>query len=473
MERLIKFICNSELISIKINPAETVLDFLRHNRKLTGTKEGCREGDCGACTVIIGSLHKGNVSYKTVNSCLLPVADLQGKHLVSIEGLNGSELNYIQEQMIDEGGTQCGFCTPGFIISLTNYFINNREYSSEEAAASLDGNICRCTGYAGIIRAAANTVNSLHDYKIPGTGAVPFLVDRKILPGYFLEIPKKLKALQKELSDGKPASSSDVVSGGTDLYVQHWETMLEKEINFISENPDLKFIIRKNNRIHIGGAVTVSEICSSKEIIKYYPQLGNYLKYFGSMPIRNRATVAGNIVNASPIADLVNIFIALDAEIHLTSKRRVRTIPIKNFYKAYKTLDKKQDEIVKEISLPVPTKNLLFNYEKVSRRTHLDIASVNSSIALKYEKSKIKDASISAGGVAPVPLFLKSTSEYLTGKEVNNNLLIEAVKIAGSEISPITDARGSKEYKSLLLGQLIKAHFFKFFPDLINDEVLR
>lgn len=473
MERLITFICNSELISTKVNPAETVLDFLRNRRKLTGTKEGCREGDCGACTIILGSLQKGKVNYKTVNSCLLPLADLQGKHLVSIEGLNVDGLNYIQEQMIDEGGTQCGFCTPGFIISLTNYFINNTEYSAEEAASSLDGNICRCTGYAGIIRAAVNTVNLLRVMKISKSGTIPYLIERKILPGYFLEIPKRLRALNKEIKGIKPASYSGVVAGGTDLFVQNWEALLEKENNFISENPDLKFINRKRNRIHIGGAVTVSEICSSKEINKYYPQLRNSLKYFGSMPIRNRATVAGNIVNASPIADLVNIFIALDAVIHLASKRGIRPVPIKNFYKAYKTLDKKRDEIVKEISLPVPTKNLLFNFEKVSRRAHLDIASVNSSIALKYEKGKIKDVSISAGGVAPVPLFLKSTSEFLTGKEINNSILIETLKIAGSEVSPITDARGSKEYKSLLLCQLIKSHFLKFFPDLINEEVLR
>lgn len=473
MERLITFILNNELISVKINPAETVLDFLRYKKKLTGTKEGCREGDCGACTVIIGTLQKNKVIYKTVNSCLLPLADLQGKHLVSIEGLNVDGLNYIQEQMIDEGGTQCGFCTPGFIISLTNYFMNYTVYSVEEAAASLDGNICRCTGYAGIIRAAVNTVNLFNSIKTPKTGPIPSLVDRKILPGYFLEIPKKLRAIQKEIKAGKPSSSSGVVAGGTDLYVQHWEDLLDKESNFISENPDLKFIFRKKNRIYIGSAVTVSEICSSKEINKYYPQLENFLRYFGSMPIRNRATVAGNIVNASPIADLVNIFIALNAEIHLVSKSRKRSIPIKNFYVAYKTLNKKPDETVKEISLPVPTKNLLFNYEKVSRRTYLDIASVNSSVALKYEKGRIKDVSISAGGVAPVPLFLKSTSAYLKGKEVNDSVLIEAVKTACSEISPISDARGSKEYKTLLLGQLIKAHFIKLFPDLINDEALK
>lgn len=475
MEKLISFYCNNELLSVQINPAITLLDFLRNHKKLTGTKEGCREGDCGACTVMLGSLSKGKVKYKTVNSCLLPMADVNGKHVVSIEGLNNNDLNFIQAQFIDEGGTQCGFCTPGFIMSLTNYFVNHIRYNVDDAIASLDGNICRCTGYVGIKRAVQNTIIYLDGGNSSNYKPVNHLIAKKILPPYFSELPKKLKQLQnnKGSSLKQNEKKSNIVSGGTDLYVQKWESLLEEENNFVSEDTGLKLISKKQNKIFIGGAVTVEEFLESKIILKYFPALKEHLQLFGSLPIRNRATIAGNIVNASPIGDISNILLVLAANVHLKYKNKKRVIPLNEFYLGYKTLDKKKYEIVEKISFPVPKKYFRFNYEKVSRRTYLDIASVNSSMLVISQNRKIKEASISAGGVAPIPLYLKSTSEYLAGKEINSDVINRSIEIAKSEISPISDARGSKEYKTLLLGQLIKAHFIKLFPELNIDEVLK
>lgn len=475
MEKLISFYCNNELLSVQINPAITLLDFLRNHKKLTGTKEGCREGDCGACTVMLGSLSKGKVKYKTVNSCLLPMADVNGKHVVSIEGLNNNDLNFIQAQFIDEGGTQCGFCTPGFIMSLTNYFVNHIRYNVDDAIASLDGNICRCTGYVGIKRAVQNTIIYLDGANSSNYNPVNHLIAKKILPPYFSELPKKLKQLQnnKGSSLKQNEKKSNIVSGGTDLYVQKWESLLEEENNFVSEDTGLKLISKKQNKIFIGGAVTVEEFLESKIILKYFPALKEHLQLFGSLPIRNRATIAGNIVNASPIGDISNILLVLAANVHLKYKNKKRVIPLNEFYLGYKTLDKKKYEIVEKISFPVPKKYFRFNYEKVSRRTYLDIASVNSSMLVISQNRKIKEASISAGGVAPIPLYLKSTSEYLAGKEINSDVINRSIEIAKSEISPISDARGSKEYKTLLLGQLIKAHFIKLFPELNIDEVLK
>jgi xanthine dehydrogenase small subunit len=475
MEKLISFYCNNELLSVQINPAITLLDFLRNHKKLTGTKEGCREGDCGACTVMLGSLSKGKVKYKTVNSCLLPMADVNGKHVVSIEGLNNNELNFIQAQFIDEGGTQCGFCTPGFIMSLTNYFANHIRYNVDDAIASLDGNICRCTGYVGIKRAVQNTIIFLDGGNSSNYKPVNHLIAKKILPPYFSELPKKLRQLQNKTGSSlkQNEKKSNIVSGGTDLYVQKWESLLEEENNFVSEDTGLKLISKKQNKIFIGGAVTVEEFLESKIILKYFPSLKEHLQLFGSLPIRNRATIAGNIVNASPIGDISNILLALSASVHLKYKNKKRVIPLNEFYLGYKTLDKKKYEIVEKISFPVPKKHFRFNYEKVSRRTYLDIASVNSSMLVISQNRKIKEASISAGGVAPIPLYLKSTSEYLEGKEINSDVINRSIEIAKSEISPISDARGSKEYKTLLLGQLIKAHFIKLFPELNIDEVLK
>lgn len=474
MEKLITFLCNNELVSVQINPSLTVLDFLRNHKKLTGTKEGCREGDCGACTIMLGWFTKGKVKYISVNSCLLPIADVNGKHIVSIEGLNSSELNYIQSQMIDEGGTQCGFCTPGFVVSLTNYFINHRNYTVEDAVNALDGNICRCTGYAGIKRAIEKIIIFISSSKVSKTNPINFLVQKNILPQYFRNIPKILKSMNQEIDkkEKHKVTKTNIVSGGTDLYVQQWESLLETDIDFVSSFTGLKIISKRKSRIQVGGAVTVEEFLESPLIIKYFPYLKERLKLFGSLPIRNRATIAGNIVNASPIGDITNILLALDADIHLRRKGRIRIIPLKEFYLGYKSLNKKANEIVEEISLPIPSRKSLFNYEKISRRTYLDIASVNSSILLEIKNRKIKKISLSAGGVAPIPLFLKSTCNYLTGKEITPETINDTLTILKSEISPITDARGTKEYKALLLGQLIKAHFIKLFPDSVDIEVL-
>lgn len=475
MVKLISFYCNNEFVSVQVNPSLTVLDFLRDHKKLTGTKEGCREGDCGACTVMIGSLNKGKLKYKTVNSCLLPITDLHGKQIVTIEGLNNTGLSFLQSQFIDEGGTQCGFCTPGFIVSLTNYFVNHTDYNSDDAVASLDGNICRCTGYAGIKRTIQNTIDYLGDVNDSKLNPVAFLIEKKNLPPYFAEIPGKLKELNKKNKSAAKQNfnKANIIAGGTDLFVQKWEALLEEENYFISEEPKLKLITKKKDRIYIGGAVTVEEFLESKIILKYFPFLKEHLKFFGSLPIRNRATIAGNIVNASPIGDMANILLSLGAKVHLNNKNKKRIVPLSKFYFGYKTLDKKKNEIVEEISIPIPERNFQFNYEKVSRRKYLDIASVNSSISIVAQNGKIKEVLLSAGGVAPIPLFLKSTCKFLIGNEVTPSIINRSIEIAKSEISPISDARGSKGYKTLLLGQLIKAHFIKLFPGLSIDEVIK
>jgi len=206
--------------------------------------------------------------------------------------------------------------------------------------------------------------------------------------------------------------------------------------------------------------------------LKYLPFLYENLKPFGSLPIRNRATIAGNLVNASPIADITNILLALNAEIVIDSHGKEKFIPVNKFYLGYKKIAMKKDELIKAISVKIPSKYFLFNYEKVSRRVHLDIASVNTSIGVSFKQNKIIEANISAGGIAPIPFLLKSASNYLLGRTVSNNVVKQAAEIALQEISPITDARGSAGYKSLLLRQLIYAHFIKLFPDLVKIKGL-
>jgi xanthine dehydrogenase small subunit len=463
---MIRFFLNDELISTGLHPATTVLDFLRLEKHMTGTKEGCREGDCGACTVLVGTLVGDSVAYKSMNSCLLPIGDIHGKHVVSVEGLNLDKgLNLVQQNMADEGGTQCGFCTPGFVISMTGYFLNDSNPNIDSAIATLDGNICRCTGYTGIKR-SINGVLGAFSASSKSSG-LEKLIDLKIIPQYFAQVPHQLKSIEPQ--DEVPAGSV-TIGGGTDLFVQRWESLYESDVTFLSGNTAIKGITKTTDAFIVGGGTTHSEVSESEEIHKVFPQIREGLKLFGSLPIRNRGTIAGNICNASPIADMVNILLALGASVTLAKGEVKRELPLKDFYKGYKSLDKAPDEILVSVSIPLPKEKFLFNYEKISRRTHLDIASVNSTCYLEVKDGLISNARLSAGGVAAVPFFLKKTSAFLTGQPVNANVMKQASKTAMEEIAPISDARGSSEYKTILLGQLVKAHLYKLFPESIPAE---
>lgn len=472
---IVECIINNKTIKKLVNPGIVLLDFLRQSELLMGTKEGCREGDCGACTVLVGELQGNEVVYKSVNSCLMPLGDVHGKHVVTIEGINQpKELNPIQQAFVDDGGTQCGFCTPGFIMSLTGYCLNNKQLKTLEAIHSVDGNICRCTGHPPIKKAIHHIVDELKIF--PKTNGTPLthLIEQKILPDYFLSIPARLEAINiSPLVDVHiEEEHMTVVSGGTDLYVQKAFSMHAETSKRISSWQKHIPITEDENAIHIPGTTTVEEFRLSPVIAKYFPKLKTQLEFFGSTPIRNRATVAGNIVNASPIGDMTCLLMALNADLILRAGDSKRTIPLRQFYKGYKQIDKQKSELIESFSFPRPKPNMRLSYEKVSRRQYLDIASVNTTMVFELNNDCISNCGISAGGVGPIPLFLARTSEYLNGKVVNSETLKEALQIVQTEIRPISDARGSAEYKRLLLRQLIVAHCIKHFPGVVRKESL-
>ena len=263
-----------------------------------------------------------------------------------------------------------------------------------------------------------------------------------------------------------------VVGGGTDLYVQQHEEMIHAPIHFVFDNPELNGITKEGNRCIMGPSVTVSDLKESSIINEAFPYFQQYARLISSTPIRNMATIAGNFINASPIGDFTIFFLALDTQLLLSDGNIERELPLRELYKGYKTLDKKPEEYIKKIWFELPAKNTLFHFEKVSKRTHLDIASVNSAICIKMNLDMIGRASISAGGVGPVPIYLQKTSEFLKGKQMTEQLVQETIKVMQAEISPISDTRGTKEYKALLLGQLIKAHFMELFPELKSKVLL-
>ncbi len=475
MERRINFICNNEEICADVHPGRTLLDFLRDNLVLKGTKEGCREGDCGACTVLIGSLSNKELTYKSVNSCLFPANDVNGKHVVTIEGLNKQNNSTIQNAFIDEGATQCGFCTPGFIVSLTGYFLSHSDYTLNEAVNSMDGNICRCTGHVSIIRAVGKVLAKLKSQKISSEKHIKYLISEGIIPDYFDKIKARLTTLQKMLNTKSKiiGNAKFNISGGTDLYVQKWDEIYKSKINFLSSSSIPSNIVIKDGECIIGANATVSDVMESNVINDILPHLKKSLLLFGSLPIRNRATVGGNIVNASPIADLTIILLALNAELSIKNGKTFRKVKLNKFYKGYKKINLKKNEFLYSIKFKLPAGKFYFNFEKVSQRTYLDIASVNSSFYIKTTYKKIDEIHLSAGGVAPIPLYLRNACSFLLGEEINSNSVLKACKIINTEISPISDVRGSAVYKRLLLRQLLIAHFIKLFPEKIKLSMIK
>lgn len=462
------FILNDKLISTNISEGMTLLDFVRYEQNLVGTKIGCREGDCGACTVLIGELNNGVMEYKSITSCITPLGNANGKHVVSIEGLNMTELSPVQQAMVDEAGTQCGFCTVGFVVSFSGLCLSNKTITYEDVISGIDGNICRCTGYKSIERAAEKIYNNLKNKNLDNP--IKWLVEQKFIPNYFANIPERIKKL--DVSEATYAVKT-IIAGGTDLYVQKHAEMEDAEIHFITATKELKRIKFEGNIISIGAAATVTHLFESEELNKVFPNLRKYLKLISSTPIRNIATVAGNFVNASPIGDLTVFFIALNSSIVLKdAANNERTILLKDFYKGYKSLDKSKEEYITQLQFALPDKNTFFNFEKVSKRTHLDIASVNTAISLKIEANHIKEIHLSAGGVGPIPLYLKNTCKFLTGKALEMKTITDAIEIMQKEVAPISDARGTETYKRLLLRQLVFAHFVELFPAKFNTEVL-
>ena len=525
---MIDFILNDQTISTDLPPGITVLDFVRYRRDLKGTKIGCREGDCGACTILVGELIGERVRYRAMTSCLMPLANAAGKHVVTIEGINHADgsLTPVQQAMVEECGTQCGFCTVGFVMSLTGYCLDpvssphvskGLPQPLEAAISALDGNICRCTGYKSIERAAERVCKQLAEGSL------------RSVPQYFADIPPRLAELMtvQKQAETRPSGSVSYVAGGTDVYVQKPDHMADIASRPLFYDDRLRGIRDLGQTIEVGASATVTDLLESSTMQAAFPDLYKHLKLVSSTPIRNMATLAGNFVNASPIGDMTVWFLALDADILFDNGREM---PLRKLYLGYKRLAKTDTEFIAAIRFRKPGADFYFNFEKVCKRTYLDIATVNTAISLRVEsipgpgwvppalsvpdpaategfspqrygdaekegtaargsppyeggvaaasadgvvlprvEHKIVEAHVSAGGVAPIPLYLAETSAFLNGMPVNAQTLADANQIMQAEISPISDVRGSAEYKRLLLRQLLLAHFCELFGTFISE----
>jgi len=462
---MIKFILNDKIIETSARSGMTLLDFIRDEQQLKGTKIACREGDCGACTVLSGTLENNEVVYKSITSCISPLGNAAGKHIVTIEGLNLDEkLSVPQQVMADNHGTQCGFCSPGIIVSMTGYALGGNNSSCKDA---ISGNICRCTGYKSIEKAADVLENKLEEIE-----SLEVLVEKGFVPEYFKSIPERLEKLNKTNKEKKQVGrESAIVANGTDIYVRHADRLSLEDVRLIGEEKSLKGIVFQDGICTIGASTTVADIFDNQELNKIFPKLKAFLKLVSSAQIRNMGTIGGNFVNASPIGDMSIFFLALNSVLHIKGDVD-RNILFKDFHQDYKKYDLQKAELITALSFNIPDEKTKFNFEKVSKRTHLDIASVNAAASITVLDNVITNAIFSMGGVAAIPKLLEKTNLFLKEKKIAVITIKEAEKVMQTEISPIDDIRGTSSYKRLLARQLFFAHFVKLFPKKIKLEDL-
>ena len=462
------FVLNNQTIETDAPPGTALLDFIRKNKQLKGSKLVCKEGECGACSVLIGERKADGVFYQSMTSCITPLVNVQSKHVVTIEGLNMNVLTPVQQAMVESYGTQCGFCTPGFVVSLTGCLLSNEAIDKQTIIAAIDGNICRCTGYKGIERAAEIIIKRVKN-DIPKL-SIPALVTHKYIPAYFADIPKRLTNIQPTNGQHK---GSIKLGGGTDLYVQRPHEMYETKVLPVYDRPSMKQINIKDDICTFGASLTMGDLYRSEVFNHVLPDADYIFKLLSSTQIRNMATIGGNLVNASPIGDFTILLLALDAQIILEKDGNRRHLPLKEFYKGYKKIDLQEGEILEQIQFNIPDTSSRFHFEKVSQRKYFDIASVNFASKFDLQNDIIQTAHLAVGGVGPIPAYLHKTAAFLQGKSINETNIREAIILLNGEISPISDARGSAEYKRLLARQLFIAQFLAIKEnELVVEEMI-
>lgn len=462
----IRFILNGEDVALgNIAPSETLLDYLRLKRTLRGTKEGCAEGDCGACTVLVGRLSGGKLVYESVNACIRFMGSLDGCHVVTVEHLRGENgnLHPVQQAMVDFHGSQCGFCTPGFVMSLYGLWMKSPEPSDAEIEKALQGNLCRCTGYEAIMRAA----RAISDY-----GKVakdPLLAERKA-------ITTRLEALKDgtrvEIGEGKsrlvvPADVDDlaavldkepgatIVAGSTDVGL--WVTKHMREIApavFIANIDGLHGMSEDKGVITIGAGVTYTEAFAM--LSKRIPALGPLFDRLGGEQVRNMGTIGGNIANGSPIGDTPPPLIALGATLTLRKGKTRRTISLQDFFIAYGKQDRAAGEFVEAVHVPVPEKGEKFAVYKVTKRRDEDITATLGAFWLKLAKDgTVAELRIAYGGMAATPKRASAVEAALVGRPWTEVTVEAAMAKYAEAFTPLTDMRATAEYRALAARNLL------------------
>jgi xanthine dehydrogenase small subunit len=449
------------------SPTTTLLNYLRKSSVHKGTKEGCAEGDCGACTVVIAELDdKQKLKYTAIDSCLVFLPMIHGKQIITVENLISEEgreikLHPVQQSMVDDHGSQCGYCTPGFVMSLFSLYKNEQQPGKESICDALTGNLCRCTGYRPIIEAAAHAC--IHQ------GMDQFNNNEKHVAELLLSIQKEELSLQLESgiqSYSRPLALSEalrlkvaqpeaiLLSGATDIALRVTKKReILKEIIDLGALRELKTFNTTSKTINIGAGMDLEEIrLRTKEIL---PALFNMLTVFGSRQIRRLATLGGNIGSASPIGDTLPVLIAYKATVQLKNLEEERIIPMNEFITGYRQTQRRSDEIITSVTIPVPDKSTVVSSYKVSKRKDLDISTVSAGFSLKLKNGIVEEIILAYGGMAEKTKQASEAEEFLINKKWDRKNVEAAAEIIYNEFTPISDARSGAEFRRLAAKNLL------------------
>lgn len=446
---MIRFLLDGQVTEIEAGAQETALHLIRERLGRKGTKEGCGEGDCGACTVLLGEIVDGAVQWRAVNSCILFAPMLDGKALVTVESLGTPDrLCAVQGEMVTRHGSQCGFCTPGFIMSLEGRARGGLGTVGRPVADVLSGNLCRCTGYGPILDSAAACPPALRD-----DGDV--LAGLAGLPrgeGDNWHAPRSADELAALLVDYPDAR---IVAGATDVGL--WVTKQLRDLGrviFIGDVADLRGIEENEAGVTLGAAVRYSE--SWDVLARLHPDLGELVRRIAGTPVRNAGTIVGNIANGSPIGDMPPALIALGATLTLRRGDRRREMALEDYFLAYGKQDRREGEFVEGVFIPRPAPDAVIAITKLSKRFDSDISAVLGAFHLTIEDGVITRARIAFGGMAATPKRAHATEEALIGKPWEEVSIEAAIPALARDYQPLSDVRGSSAYRLAVAGNLLR-----------------